>query len=161
MAKRPEPVAVPAATPGAKIAERRLEVERQWCIGRTPRAIERDCAKQFECSKRTIRVDLAIARKRLAAGFKDTDPDAVRARAETMMLEAFEVAKGAKRAGDMVLAAQRVAEVHGAFERKVAVSVNGLAALFATGFDELPPEGTQADDEPDAGAGRQDPRPVP
>lgn len=124
-----DPIVIPTRIP----RERLVYVERLWLAGVPDHRLQQRVAKRYGVTLRTARRYIARVRHRLAAR-EAAAPEAVRARAEAMLLESFAVAKkaikvvtwideaGAKRSkeyaapevGAMVAAASRLAELYGA-----------------------------------------------
>ena len=104
------------------------EIERQYLSAKPTRDIERDCVTLFGRSRRSVQKYMGIVHRRLAAKMKTVDPDTEKARVESMLLEAFDIARigHADRGSDakgMVAAAYRLGELHGVMApRKVELS---------------------------------------
>ncbi len=120
------------ATTSDERAARRAWVEEQFAHGVPTRKIEREGRDKFNCHRRTIRGDIAVARKRLGEAFAAETADAVRARSERILLDALEAARAKGDIAGQALIAQRLAEIHGAFKREVTLDVKftGLADLL-------------------------------
>lgn len=114
----------------AKIPRERLDIVRErYLRGHTTLRIQTELSKLFGCTCRTIRSYLRIVRKQLAKA-EESNTEAVRLRAEFMLLESYEMArdrKGFTKDGDefgdpdvksMVAAAHRLAELFGAMGAK-------------------------------------------
>lgn len=114
---------------------KRLErCEELYLTGIKPRAIERQLAKELGVCKRTVRNYLAKVRERLGTAFAGEDPGAVRSRAESMLLDAYNVAKEKGDGGTMARIAMQLAELHGAHVPahafKGSVAVEGVGDLL-------------------------------
>jgi hypothetical protein len=113
--------------------EAHKRVEELFYQPQPTREIVRLVRTEFGVTSRTVRRYLQLVREKAAEAFKSgSNPDAVRHRAETMLIDAYHVARANDRAGDMILAAQRLAEIHGAFRQKVDVdgAPLGIAELL-------------------------------
>jgi hypothetical protein len=129
-----------------RIDPRRIEdAQERWLKGESPREIQRALADAYGVQSRQARRYLRIARERLAAEVKTVNPEAIVARAEGMLLEAYKAAQvrnastGQPNANAMVVAAQRIAELHGVMapqKVKLDATITGLGDLLAKAFEE-------------------------
>ena len=109
-------------------------VELQLMQGRTARELEAEGRARFNYAPRTMRKYVLKVRKRLAKAFRtaETDPDAIRAQAEGMLLQAHAVARADKDAHGMVKATTEWVKLHGANRaEKVEVKHKGLGDMLA------------------------------
>ena len=145
--------------------------ERLYVAGKSSQSIQRTLAKAYEVSLRTARNYLARAKARITKrGENAPNPDAGRARAESLLLEAAKFAREQQDPKALALCAQRLAELDGALgPKRVEISGPGgkpfehrstgtddlLAALdaFAGGL------ATAGDGPADAGGVRSEPDP--
>jgi hypothetical protein len=98
---------------------RLAEVERRYLSGQPTPRIERECARLWGRSRRTVRRYLKVVRARCAAAYAAQTPDEHRARIDAMLVGAYEAAAaGSPKFGPdakaMVQAARTLAEVAGA-----------------------------------------------
>lgn len=105
--------------------------ERLYVAGRSPRSIQRTLAKAYTVDARTARRYLARAKARITKrGEHAPNPDAGRARSESMLLEAARFAREQQDPKALALCAQRLAELDGALgPKRVEISGPGGAAL--------------------------------
>lgn len=145
--------------------------ERLYVAGRSPRSIQRTLAKAYTVDARTARRYLARAKARITKrGEHAPNPDAGRARSESMLLEAARFAREQQDPKALALCAQRLAELDGAlgpkrveisgpggkpFEHRSTATDDLLAALdaFSGGL------ATAGDGPSDAGGVRCEPDP--
>lgn len=93
--------------------------ERLYLAGRAPRSIQRALVKAYGVEPRTARRYLALAKTRITKrGSSTPNPDAGRARAEEMLLEAAKLARAKGDPKALALCAQRLAELDGALGPK-------------------------------------------
>lgn len=118
-----------------KLDPKRLAfVEALYCTGKRPREIERETAAAFGVKPRTVRNYLTRVKTKLGVAFGEQAPEAIKARSEAMLLEAYAAAKlrGDPRA--MADVAMRLAELSGALSSNVNfrgnVKVEGLGDML-------------------------------
>ena len=137
-ANDPQPSA-PASGHGTRIPRERIDAARKlWLTGRSSAWCQQQLSERFGVSQRAARRYLEIVRKRLAM---EPKPDAESARdlAARQLQSAFDTAAGKGDAKAMVLAASRLAELHGAIgPRKI--ELGGSVKLDAQVSFYLPPE---------------------
>lgn len=93
--------------------------ERLYVAGKSSQSIQRTLAKAYEVSLRTARSYLARAKARITKrGENAPNPDAGRARAESLLLEAAKFAREQQDPKALALCAQRLAELDGALGPK-------------------------------------------
>ena len=101
--------------------------ERLYLAGRTPRTIQRTLTRTYGVTPQTARHYLARAKKRLASRpSNEISPDAARARAESLLLEAAAMARAKEDPKALAMIAHRLAELDGAVgPRRVELSGPG------------------------------------
>lgn len=107
---------------GSKIPRERIDAARKlWLTGRPPVACQQELSEQFNVSQRAARRYLQIARTKLE---KDAPPQpgAARARAEQLLLQAYETALKAGDAKTMGWLAERLGKLDGLFNEKIELS---------------------------------------
>lgn len=116
--------------------------ERLYLAGRTPRSIQRTLVKAYTVSPSSARRYLALAKARIAKrGYSAPNPDAGRARAEGMLLEAAALARAKGDPKALALCAQRLAELDGALgPKRVEITGPGGAALAIEHRHSLTPD---------------------
>ena len=118
-----------AGGPGSKIPRERIDAARDlWLSGRPPVALQNELAQRFNVTQRAARRYIQIARERIE---KDTPPQpgAARARAEQMLLQAFEIALKECDAKTMGWLTERLGKLDGLFNEKLELS--GKVAVAA------------------------------
>jgi hypothetical protein len=115
---------------GSKIPRERIDAARKlWLTGRSSTWCQQQLRERFGVSTRAARRYLEIVRKRLAA---EPKPDAESARelAARQLQAAFDAASEKHDAKAMVLAASRLAELHGAIgPQRIEISTKNGAPL--------------------------------
>jgi hypothetical protein len=107
-----------------KIPRERLElVEKLYLSGKSGRAIGSVVCKRFGVSKRTVERYLSLVLNRISA-LPKPPPEAARARAESLLLSAYQIAKTKRGMSgpdtkSMVAAARTLAEIDGVLSRKI------------------------------------------
>ncbi len=108
--------------------------EELWLAPCSTREITKRVSEAHHVSHRTVRRYIEKVSTRYATLFEaaGSNANAIRARAESMLIDAFDVAKANNRAGDMITAAQRIAELHGAFKQEFKLDATplGIAELL-------------------------------
>ena len=139
--------------------------ERLYLAGRTPRTIQRTLTRTYGVNPSTARSYLARAKKRLGNRPANAiNPDAGRARAESLLLEAAAIARSKEDPKALAIIAHRLAELDGAIgPRRLELSGPGggpiqthhdvspraILALLGDGSD--PPPGDGPSGTPDGG----------
>lgn len=119
----------PASGRVSKIPRERIDHAIElWLTGRPPVALQNELAERFGVTQRAARRYIQIARERLE---KDAPPQpgAARARAEQMLLQAFEIAFKAGDAKTMGWLAERLGKLDGLFNEKFEITGKNGAPL--------------------------------
>lgn len=135
----------PLAKPRRVIPPERLEMAQKLYLTGVPdhRARERLC-REFEVTEKSARKYMRLAKERIGQ-LPTATPEAIRARAEAMLLNAYETAEGKvgptgmanPDCGSMVAASYRIAELHGAAAPKRLDVTSGGEKLGSMTDDEL------------------------
>lgn len=116
------PTTASAGGPGSKIPRERIDAARDlWLSGRPPVALQNELASRFNVTQRTARHYIEIARKRIERD-APPQPGAARARAEQMLLQAFEIALSERDAKTMGWLTERLGKLDGLFNEKLELS---------------------------------------
>lgn len=106
----------PPAPPARKKViplERWIQVEQRILRVEHPPTIERELAKEWGVTRRSVRRVITAVRRRLVEAFKATPPEQHAQRVEGMLLEAYRVAFADRDAKAMVAVAKTLGELTG------------------------------------------------